>query len=272
MRVALTIAGSDPSGGAGIQADLKTFHQFGVYGMAALTALTAQNTLGVFGVHPIPAAFLQLQLEALASDIPPNALKTGMLASAELAAMTVDCIAGFRWTPLVVDPVMIATSGDRLLSPDAERIIRDRLLPLAALVTPNLEEASLLTGQPVHDANGMEKAGLALRDAGAAAVLIKGGHLADETIVDLLVTQNGVRRFVHPRIRTTSTHGTGCTLSAAITAGLAQGAPLDTAVERALEYVVRAIAQAPGLGAGHGPLDHTAEVQPPAAPRPEGRG
>lgn len=258
MRVALSIAGSDPSGGAGIQADIKTFHQFGVYGMAAITALTAQNTVGVSGVHVVPPEFLRQQLEALAADLPPDAIKTGMLADAALATVSADCVAAFGWRPLVVDPVMIATSGDRLLSIDAERVIRDRLLPLATLVTPNLDEASLLTGLEVRDEAQMERAGTVLLDLGAAAVLMKGGHLAGDAIVDLLITPDGTRRFSHERIGTTSTHGTGCTLSAAITAGLASGRPLEGAVEAALEYVVRAIGSAPKLGAGHGPLNHQA--------------
>jgi hydroxymethylpyrimidine/phosphomethylpyrimidine kinase len=258
MHVALSIAGSDPSGGAGIQADLKTFHSFGVYGMAAITALTAQNTVSVSGVSLVPATFLRQQLQALASDLPPDAIKTGMLADVDLATTTADCIRAFGWTPLVVDPVMIATSGDRLLSIDAERVIRDQLLPLATLVTPNLDEAALLTGLEVRDEAQMQRAGLLLLDSGAAAVLLKGGHLPDDTIVDLLITPDGVRRFTHPRIQTTSTHGTGCTLSAAITAELACGRPLEQAVESGLEYVVRAIASAPGLGAGHGPLNHFA--------------
>ena len=258
MHVALSIAGSDPSGGAGIQADLKTFHQFGVYGMAAITALTAQNTTGVSGVHVVPHDFLRQQLEALAADLPPDAIKTGMLADVHLATTTADCVRAFGWTPLVVDPVMIASSGDRLLSVDAEQVIRDRLLPLATLVTPNLDEASLLTGLEVRDVAQMERAGTVLLDAGAAAVLMKGGHLPDDTIVDLLLTPDGVRRFTHARIRTTSTHGTGCTLSAAITAGLASGRALESAVEAGLDYVVRAIESAPKLGAGHGPLNHRA--------------
>ena len=258
MRVALSIAGSDPSGGAGIQADLKAFHQFGVYGMAAITALTAQNTMGVRGVHVVPPDFVRLQLEALAADMPPDALKTGMLANTDLATTVADCIRAFGWTPLVVDPVMIATSGDRLLSIDAEQVIRNRLLPLATLVTPNLDEAALLTGLEVRDVAQMERAGAVLLDSGAAAVLLKGGHLDEDAIVDLLFTADGIRRFSHPRIRTTSTHGTGCTLSAAITAGLASGRPLESAVEAALDYVVKAIATAPALGAGHGPLNHHA--------------
>jgi hydroxymethylpyrimidine/phosphomethylpyrimidine kinase len=256
MRVALSIAGSDPSGGAGIQADLKTFHQFGVYGMAAITALTAQNTVGVSAVHVVPPEFLRQQLQALAADLPPDAIKTGMLADVQHATTVADSIRAFGWTPLVVDPVMIATSGDRLLSVDAEQVIRDRLLPLATLVTPNLDEASLLTGLKVRDVAQMERAGMVMLDMGAAAVLMKGGHLQDDVIVDLLVTPDGTRQFSHPRIHSTSTHGTGCTLSAAITAGLASGRTLEAAVEAALDYVVQAIANAPGLGAGHGPVNH----------------
>ena len=224
--------------------------------MAAIAALTAQNTVGVRGVHVVPPDFLRLQLEALAADLPPDALKTGMLADTAVATTVADCIRSFGWTPLVVDPVMISTSGDRLLPVDAEQVIRDRLLPLATLVTPNLDEAALLTGLEVRDVAQMERAGTVMLDLGAAAVLLKGGHLADDVIVDLLFTSEGIRRFSHPRIRTTSTHGTGCTLSAAITAGLAAGRPLEEAVEAGLEYVTRAIASAPGLGAGHGPLRH----------------
>ena len=258
MKTALSIAGSDPSGGAGIQADLKTFQQFGVHGMAALTALTAQNTVGVSAVHVVPAAFLAAQLQALAEDIPPDALKTGMLATAELARTVANAVRQFGWGPLVVDPVMVATSGDRLLGADAEQVILAELVPLATLVTPNLDEAALLVGQPVRNPEEMEAAGRALLAAGAGAALVKGGHLAGERIFDVLVTKGGVRRFEHARVRTTSTHGTGCTLSAAITAGLARQRPLEEAVESALEYVARAIASAPGLGHGHGPLNHFA--------------
>ena len=226
--------------------------------MAAITALTAQNTVGVTGVQVVPPDFVRRQLEALAADLPPDAIKTGMLADTDLATTVADCIRAFGWTPLVVDPVMIATSGDRLLSIDAEQVIRNRLLPLATLVTPNLDEAALLTGLEVRDVAQMERAGAVLLDSGAAAVLLKGGHLDEDTIVDLLFTAEGIRRFSHPRIRTTSTHGTGCTLSAAITAGLASGRALEPAVEAALDYVVNAIATAPGLGGGHGPINHFA--------------
>lgn len=254
MRVALSIAGSDPSGGAGIQADLKTFALHEVYGMAAITALTAQNTTGVFGVHVVPADFLGAQLQAIGDDIPPHALKTGMLAAADLARVVAHMVRTFGWDMLVVDPVMVATSGDRLLDKDAERVILEELVPLAALVTPNLDEAELLVGKPVRTPAQMEAAGRLLLDAGATAALVKGGHLGGPDVTDVLVTAAGSRRFVRPRIDTSSTHGTGCTLSAAITAALALGEPLERAVEAGLGYVARALAAAPGLGQGHGPL------------------
>jgi hydroxymethylpyrimidine/phosphomethylpyrimidine kinase len=256
MQIALTIAGSDSGGGAGIQADLRTFHQFGVFGTSVVVAVTAQNTRGVRSVHAVPAEMVQDQLTALAEDLPPAALKTGMLASAALVRQVAGAIREFGWSRLVVDPVMVATSGDRLLEPGAEAVLLEHLLPLAALVTPNLEEAAILSGQTVHDVASMEHAGRRILESGAAAVLVKGGHLATATLVDVLVTARGVRRFAHPRIPTTSTHGTGCTLSAAITAGLALGRDLDVAVSDALDYIQRALAAAPGLGGGHGPLNH----------------
>ena len=256
MQIALTIAGSDSGGGAGIQADLKTFHQFGVYGTSVIVALTAQNTRGVRSVHTVPPAMVRDQLAAVAEDLAPAALKTGMLASASLVRQVAGAIRAYGWSRLVVDPVMVATSGDRLLDADAEAVIRESLLPLAAVVTPNLEEAAILAQMEVVDAASMEDAGRRLLASGAAAVLVKGGHLPGDTLVDILVTPQGTRRFSHPRVPTTSTHGTGCTLSAAITAGLALGRPLEAAVAEALEYVHRAIVAAPGLGGGHGPLNH----------------
>ena len=261
MRIALTIAGSDSGGGAGIQADLKTFQQFGVFGTSVIVALTAQNTRGVRAVETVSEAMVAAQLAALAEDLPPAALKTGMLAEASLARLVGKAVRENGWSPLVVDPVMVSTSGHRLLSPEAEDVVRESLLPLAALVTPNLDEAAILTGRAVHDEASMEKAGETLLHFGAGAALVKGGHLAGDSITDLLVTPGGTRAFRHPRIGTTSTHGTGCTLSAAITAGLALGRDLETAVQEALDYVHRAIARAPGLGGGHGPLNHT--VPPP---------
>jgi hydroxymethylpyrimidine/phosphomethylpyrimidine kinase len=256
MQIALTIAGSDSGGGAGIQADLKTFHQFGVYGTSVVVAVTAQNTRGVRSVYAVPAGMVQDQLAAVAEDLPPDAVKTGMLATAALVRQVADAIRGYGWTRLVVDPVMVATSGDRLLEPDAEAVIREALLPLAAVVTPNLDEAAILAQMEVKDEASMEAAGHRILALGARAVLVKGGHLPGNVLVDILVTSEGARRFSHPRVATTSTHGTGCTLSAAITAGLALGHSLDQAVPTALDYVHRALLAAPGLGGGHGPLNH----------------
>jgi hydroxymethylpyrimidine/phosphomethylpyrimidine kinase len=256
VKIALTIAGSDSGGGAGIQADLKTFHQFGVYGTSAIVALTAQNTRGVRAVHTAPVAFVRQQLDALADDLPPDAVKTGMLAEAELVRLVAEVVRERGWTPLVVDPVMAATSGDRLLSAAAEAVVRNELIPLATVVTPNLDEAELLTGRVVRDVDAMERAGEHLLELGAGAALVKGGHLAGARIIDLLVFPGGVRRFERPRIHTTSTHGTGCTLSAGIAAGLALGRPLEDAVEAAIDFVYRAMESAPDLGGGHGPLNH----------------
>jgi hydroxymethylpyrimidine/phosphomethylpyrimidine kinase len=260
IPIALTIAGSDPGGGAGIQADLKTFHQFGVFGTSAITALTAQNTRGVFGVHAVPVEFVRAELDALADDLPPAAMKSGMLATRELVDAVAGWIGARRSVPYVLDPVMVSTSGHRLLDADAEAAVRARLVPLATVVTPNLDEAELLVGHPVRDAAAMERAGAALLALGAKAALIKGGHLEGSSLVDLLVTPAAAVRYERPRIDTTSTHGTGCTLSAAITAGLALGRPLERAVADALDFVARAIASAPGLGGGHGPLDHFVAV------------
>ena len=236
MRIALTIAGSDSGGGAGIQADLKTFHQFGVFGTSVVTAVTAQNSLGVRAWQPLPAALVIRQIDALADGLPNY----------------------------VLDPVMIASSGDRLLHRDAEQLVAGRLVPLATLVTPNLDEAAVLTGREVRTVDDMERAGRALLALGAKAALVKGGHLPGSEVVDVLIADRAVRRFTSPRLDTTSTHGTGCTLSAAVAAGLALGRPLEQAVADGLDFVHRAIAAAPGLGKGHGPLNHFV----PAPPRP----
>ncbi len=257
MKIALTIAGSDSGGGAGIQADLKTFQQFGVFGTSVIVALTAQNTRGVSAVETVSEAMVAAQLAALAEDLPPAALKTGMLAEAALVRLVGKAIRDAAWSPLVVDPVMVSTSGHRLLTPEAEDVVRESLLPLAALVTPNLDEAAILTGRAVHDESSMARAGETLLDYGVGAALVKGGHLAGDEIVDLLVTRQGTRDFRRARIGIGSRHGTGCTLSAAVTAGLALGRDLETAVSDALDYVHRAIVAAPGIGSGYGPLDHT---------------
>ena len=264
MKIALTIAGSDSGGGAGVQADLKTFHQFGVFGTSVITAVTAQNTVGVRAWEPLPATLVTQQLDALADDLPPQAVKSGMLGSAELVAAVADGIARWRLRNYVLDPVMVATSGDRLLHRDAEQLIVRRLVPLATLVTPNLDEAGILVGEPVRAPAAMERAGRALLALGAQAALVKGGHLPGDEVVDVLVWDGAVRRFARPRLDTTSTHGTGCTLSAAIAAGLAHGRPLEQAVADGLDFVARALAAAPGLGKGHGPLNHFV----PAPPRP----
>jgi len=261
MKIALTIAGSDSGGGAGIQADLKTFHQFGVFGTSVLVAVTAQNTLGVTAVHAIPTHTVSAQIDAVAVDLPPDSFKTGMLATAELVELVAAAIRQHGFANYVLDPVMVATSGDRLLDPDAERTVRDLLVPLATVVTPNLDEAAILVQHAVESVTSMEEAGRRLIGMGAAAALIKGGHLADGELVDVFVTRDGIRRFEHARIHTTSTHGTGCTLSSGIAAGLALGRHLTTAVADALGFVHRAIAAAPGLGSGHGPLNHF--VAPP---------
>ncbi|HEV8381942.1 MAG TPA: bifunctional hydroxymethylpyrimidine kinase/phosphomethylpyrimidine kinase [Gemmatimonadales bacterium] len=269
MRIALTIAGSDSGGAAGIQADLKTFHQFGVFGTSAVTAVTAQNTLGVSAWQALPAALVARQIDALADDLRPAGVKSGMLGSREIVETVAERIGHHRLTTYVLDPVMVATSGDRLLDRDAEQLIARRLAPLALLVTPNLNEAEILVEEEVRTPAHMERAGRALVAMGARAALVKGGHLADTaTLVDVLVHKGSVRRFTHERIDTTSTHGTGCTLSAAITAGLALGRSLEQAVADGLDFVHRAIAAAPGLGKGHGPLNHFV----PAPPRPPQEG
>lgn len=260
LPIALTIAGSDSGGGAGIQADLKTFHAFGVYGTSAITAITVQNTLGVTGIHPIPLETVRGQIDAVASDLPPASVKTGMLATVPLVETVARAIREHGLVNLVVDPVMVATSGDRLLETDAEEAIARFLLPLAALVTPNLHEARILTGLPVEGEEGMEAAARQLVERGAAAALVKGGHLGGGEAVDLLFDGKQVHRWRRPRILTRHTHGTGCTLSAAVAAGLAQGLDTEGSVASAIDYVARAIRTAPGLGRGNGPVNHFAET------------
>ncbi len=254
--VALTIAGSDSGGGAGIQADLKTFHAFGVFGTSAITAVTAQDTLGVHGVHAIPLDMVRRQIEVVARDLEPAAVKTGMLATAELVSGVAVAIRELRLPHYVLDPVMVATSGDRLLDRDAESAVVELLLPLAAVVTPNLDEARLLAGREIRGEADMRAVAERLVELGAAAALVKGGHLEGGEVVDVLVDGEGTRSWRREKVATTSTHGTGCTLSAAIAAGLAHGRPLREAVDAALDYVHRAIAQAPGIGHGNGPLNH----------------
>jgi hydroxymethylpyrimidine kinase/phosphomethylpyrimidine kinase len=256
IPIALTIAGSDSGGGAGIQADLKTFHAFGCFGTSAITAITVQNTRGVTGVHPIPVDTVRAQIAAVATDLPPAACKTGMLATSDLVRAVAASIREHALPNYVLDPVMVATSGDPLLDVDAQRTIVDELLPLAVCVTPNLDEAEILVGFAVRDADGMRRAARALVERGARSALLKGGHLQSAELVDVLFDGTDWHEWRRPRLDTRSTHGTGCTLSAAIAAGLAHGQPLRQAVEDALDYVQRAMASAPGLGSGHGPLNH----------------
>jgi hydroxymethylpyrimidine kinase/phosphomethylpyrimidine kinase len=266
MHVALTIAGSDSGGGAGIQADLKTFHAYGVFGTSAITAVTVQNTVGVSGYHAIPADIVRAQITAVAEDLHPAACKSGMLATRALVETIAEAIREHELQNYVLDPVMVATSGDRLLDSGAEAAVLERLLPLATLITPNLDEASLLTGAKVDSVESMEAAARRLVDAGAQAALIKGGHLAGDAVTDLLYDGIEVRAFYSARIQTRSTHGTGCTLAAAITAALARGIPLHGAVESGLDYVHRAIERAPQLGRGNGPLNHLVKPSLPRLP------
>ncbi|MDX2258156.1 MAG: bifunctional hydroxymethylpyrimidine kinase/phosphomethylpyrimidine kinase [Hyphomicrobiaceae bacterium] len=271
--VVLTIAGSDPSGGAGIQADLKTFQALGVYGAAVITALTAQNTVGVRDVHVAPAGFVAAQIAAVADDIAISATKTGMLADRAIIAAVADEARRGRLGRLVVDPVMVATSGDLLIAPDAVEALRASLLPLADLVTPNLAEAARLVGEDIAGSDAAAiRQGQAILGMGARAVLVKGGDgpaAGDGGLaIDHLVTREGVRSLPLPRIATANTHGTGCTLAAAIAAHLALGLSLEEAVAAAKSAVWRGLTAARGwrLGEGQGPLDHAALSLPSGEP------
>jgi hydroxymethylpyrimidine/phosphomethylpyrimidine kinase len=257
--VALTIAGSDPSGGAGIQADLKTFHQFGVYGEAVITLLTVQNTVRVEHVECLPAELVLRQLAAVLEDIPPGAAKTGALGNAEIVQAVARAARDFRF-PLVVDPVMISKHGLALAADGALVCLRDELLPQAALVTPNLPEAAALTGLVIRTVADMRAAARRLCELGARAALVKGGHLEGDA-TDVLFDGAAFHEFPAPRIDTPHTHGTGCTYSAAITACLAAGDPLVRAVERAKRFIAEAIRTNPGLGHGCGPVNHHAPAR-----------
>lgn len=262
---ALTIAGSDSGGGAGIQADVKTFSALGLYGASAITALTAQNTLGVRAVHAAPPAMVAAQIEAVFEDLDLRAVKIGMLFSAPIARIVAQTLQAQRQVPIVLDPVMIATSGAKLIEDDAVAAIVERLVPGAACVTPNLAEAAFLTQSPLaQDEAEMAAQGRALLALGARAVLVKGGHGGGEHSVDLLVRPEGVTRFAAPRIATKNTHGTGCTLSAAIAARLALGDPLESAVGAAKTFLSAAIAagQHDSYGKGPGPVRHFHRLWP----------
>ncbi|KJC55663.1 hydroxymethylpyrimidine kinase [Bradyrhizobium sp. LTSPM299] len=257
--IALTIAGSDSSGGAGIQADLKSFAAFGVYGASVITALTAQNTTGVSGIHLVPAAFVTAQIDAVFSDLAVGAVKIGMVAQAETIAAIADGLK--RWSPrhIVLDPVMVATSGDRLLAAEAVDALKARLFPLASLITPNLPEAAALLDEPVAESEAaVESQARRLLAAGCRAVLVKGGHGHGADSIDYLIDGERTIALTAPRIATPNTHGTGCSLSSAITAGLAKGEDLETAVRNAKAWITEAIAAADrfAVGHGHGPVHH----------------
>ncbi|KWV59520.1 hydroxymethylpyrimidine/phosphomethylpyrimidine kinase [Bradyrhizobium macuxiense] len=263
--IALTIAGSDSSGGAGIQADLKSFAALGVYGASAITALTAQNTTGVSGIHPVPAAFVAAQIDAVFSDLVVGAVKIGMVTQAETIAAIADGLK--RWAPrhVVLDPVMVATSGDRLLAAEAVDALKAMLFPRASLITPNLPETAALLNEPVAESEAaVEDQGRRLLAMGCRAVLVKGGHAHGAESIDYLIDGERTIALAAPRIATANTHGTGCSLSSAIAAGLAKGEDMETAVRNAKAWITAAIAAADrfAVGRGHGPVHHFHKYYP----------
>ncbi|KAA2237451.1 bifunctional hydroxymethylpyrimidine kinase/phosphomethylpyrimidine kinase [Salinarimonas soli] len=257
--IAVTIAGSDSGGGAGIQADLKTFSALGVYGASVITALTAQNTVGVQAIHDVPPAFVRQQIDSVFSDLDVRAVKIGMLSQVPVIEAVAAGLARHRAGRVVLDPVMVAASGDPLLAPDAVETLRTVLIPRALLVTPNLPEAAAILGEAMaEDEAGMRAQAERILRLGPKAVLVKGGHAAGPESADILIDKTGIHRFAGPRVATRNTHGTGCTLSSAITAGLARGLDLLPAVEAAKAYIAAAIAASDRLaiGRGHGPVHH----------------
>lgn len=258
---AMSIAGSDSSGGAGIQADLKTFAAFGVYGTSVVTAITAQNTQGVTGMLEIPKDLVQAQIDAVISDIGADAVKTGMLSSVELITLVADTIKSLNLKNVVVDPVMIAKGGDRLLREDAIETLRTKLLPIATIITPNIPEAETLTGITISNLEDSSSAAKMIVDMGVTSVIVKGGHLIDNEAIDIFYDGKNFREFRSPRIETKNTHGTGCTFSSAIAAGLARGIELTDAIGKAKEYVTEAIRTNLNIGHGHGPLNHLYRLQ-----------
>ena len=255
----LTIAGSDSGGGAGIQADLKTFSALGCYGMSAITALTAQNTLGVTAIHSVPPAFVKAQLDAVLQDIRPLAIKIGMVHSPELVAVIAETLLQYPDIPMVLDPVMVATSGDRLIAQETVTHLVAQLFPLSTLITPNLDEAALLAGMPIATVKDMQTAGNTIMQQGCKALLLKGGHLQQEQLISLLFTADrNIEHFTSHKIETKNMHGSGCTLSSAIAAYLARGETLAHAVALAQDYVHGAILHGKDVttGKGHGPLNH----------------
>ena len=256
----LAIAGSDSGGGAGVQADIKTITALGGYASCAITAVTVQDTRGVHAIHPVPPSVIAAQIQAVLADIGADAIKTGMLGDAAAVDAVFDALADWPAIPLVVDPVMVATSGAALIGEGALTPLR-RLIARAALVTPNAPEAAALTGIPVASTDDLRRAGEMLLSSGVRAVLIKGGHIPGDSVIDVLMTPAGETTLEGPRIATRHTHGTGCTLASACAVGLAQGLRLEEAVARAWAYVGEAIRRAPGFGAGAGPLDHAWPVR-----------
>jgi len=267
----LIVAGSDSGGGAGLQADIKTVSALGGFAMTAVTAVTVQNTLGVFGIHEVPTAVVMQQMRAVLDDIGVDALKTGMLHSAEIIEGVAATLDEFDiHVPLVVDPVMVAKGGASLLEDEAIEALKTYLIPRASVVTPNIPEAEALTGMIIKSSDDQAKAGEKIIAMGAKAALVKGGHMPGEQVVDMLVSVAGGReKFSSPRIDTIHTHGTGCTLASAIATNLAQGRPLSLAVVRARNYVYEAIRTAPGIGQGHGPLNHGHTLPDELGPKDE---
>ncbi|MDA8353386.1 MAG: bifunctional hydroxymethylpyrimidine kinase/phosphomethylpyrimidine kinase [Firmicutes bacterium] len=259
MYKALTIAGSDSGGGAGIQADIKTFQELGVFGMSAITAITVQNTLGVSGVYSIPSEAVIEQLDAIGSDLNPDAVKTGMLFNKEIITAVADRIVHFGWKAVVVDPVMIAKGGSELLQKEAAEALKERLLPHALVVTPNIPEAEALTGRPIRRMQDRREAAKHLSDCGPAYVVIKGGHSeGEEHVTDLLYDGTHFTELHGKRVHTRHTHGTGCTFSAAVAAELAKGSSVPDAVATAREFIQAALEETLGIGQGHGPTNHWA--------------
>lgn len=259
MRTALTIAGSDSSGGAGIQADLKTMTMNGVFAMSAITALTAQNTTGVTGIMNVTADFLAQQIDAVFTDIRPDAVKIGMVSASELIETIAERLTYYKAENIVLDPVMVATSGAKLISDDAIETLRERLIPMAAVITPNIPEGEVLAERPIRTADDMVAAAQAIHDRYGCAVLLKGGHQLNDAN-DLLYKADGAHWFMGRRIDNPNTHGTGCTLSSAIASNLAKGYDLDTAVARAKSYISGALAAMLDLGAGSGPMNHAFDL------------
>jgi hydroxymethylpyrimidine/phosphomethylpyrimidine kinase len=256
MHTALTIAGSDSGGGAGIQADLKTFAAHGVFGTCAITAVTAQNTLGVTAWEALSADLVIAQIEAVVGDMGAEAVKTGMLANVAIVEAVAATIRGLDLPQVVVDPVMIAKGGDRLLEEAAVQAIRSELLPCARVVTPNIPEAEVLAGMSIRSLNDMREAGRRILGLGPGVVLVKGGHREGDDVIDVICSADATYDLRSPRLRTRHTHGTGCTLASAIAANLARGLDIADAILRARDYLVGAIEHAPGIGKGHGPLNH----------------